>query len=112
MGIIICEKHGRQGIKINIEKSIVDNILADISLTEADLVVVTIAFFDNAYFLYEDKILLKKPTFIAHEFTDTYTITNELEEAQIMPHLNKLLTGVCGKCYSEYMLKHQISTAF
>lgn len=112
MGIIICEKHGRQGIKINVEKSIVDIILADVPLTEADLVVVTIAFFDNADFLYEEKILLKKSTFIAHKFKSAYTIANELEEAQIMPPLNELLTGICGKCYSEYMFKHLINIDF
>lgn len=112
MGIVICEKHGKQGFKINIEKSIVDHILADSPLAGADLVVVTLSFFDEAEFLYEDKILLKKSTFIAHGFNSTYTITNEREEAQIMPPLNELLTGVCGKCYAEYMLKQHISIDF
>ena len=111
MGIIICSKHGKQGIKINIDREITKAILSDTPIRENELVIITATFYDGIEFLFEDERLLKKDTFVNNSIKQHYVIRNESEEKE-MSSLDSLLTGICGVCYAEYMSKHNIKLAF
>ena len=111
MGIMICAQHGKQGIRINIDKEIVKDIDFDKAIQEEDLIIVTVSFYDKTEFLYEERRLLKKDTFVRNKLKHSYIIREEEEEKELIS-LDALLTGICGKCYSEYMSKHNISIEF
>ena len=112
MGIIICNKHGKKGIKINIDKKIIDNIHSGVNIKEEDLVIVTVELFDELDFLLEYKILFRKDTFVENKLKYFYKISNELEEEEELLPVEGLLSGVCGECYFEYMKNNNININF
>lgn len=107
MGLAICKKHGESGVIGNISLDIcqdLQNAISDIT----GIVVVTIDIFDDDEFLYSQKNYISKKIFEESDLKKKYKITNEEQEAA----LNVIFpstSGMCGKCFEEYVIRNDIS---
>lgn len=104
MGILICPKHGQQGIVPFIEMEISQKITEGIPISKHDIVIVEAAFLDETGTLLATSCyMLSKRTFEQNNFKKKYSIQTEGEELDFLGPIQKLASGfVCSKCLEEY----------
>jgi hypothetical protein len=108
MGIILCEQHVRTGIVIDILEEICNKILNDESLNQDELTTVIVDYFDGEELFFSDKYLLTTKFKSGFDLKDYYKISSEEDEALIFKLIESRMGAICGKCYEEYMDRHNI----
>jgi hypothetical protein len=60
MGMILCENHGRTGIRTGILEQICQKVLDDIPITQEELSYILVDYYDNETFMFTNKYILTK----------------------------------------------------
>jgi len=107
MGLILCEKHGQTGLINHISKDICEKVINDEPL-QADIKIVLINLFDENEFLCTITNHISSTLVAKHKLLEKYIIHNEKEELALEEHFPKL-SGLCGKCFREYINKYNIN---
>ena len=108
MGLIICEKHGEQGIAINIEDDICRKILANIPLRDEDLCVIKVLFYDNEEFLMDMNYLMTTEMKHTLNLAEGYEVRDEEEDAEFLKQISPRMGILCGQCLKEYRYRENI----
>lgn len=106
MSLILCEKHGQTGVINHISKDICEKIINDDPLQD-DIKIVLIDLFDKNDFLYTITNYISSTLVAKHKLLEKYIIHNEEEEIILDKNFPKL-SGLCGKCFREYVNKYNI----
>lgn len=106
MGLAICNKHGESGV--------VDGISLDVCLdlenhtaTVKNIAIVVIEVFDDDEYLYSQKNYISEKLFIEKNLKKKYYIKNDTQE-EILNKIFPRTSGVCGKCFKDYILRNGI----
>ncbi len=108
MGLIICDKHGEQGIAINIEDVICQKILADEPISDEHLHVIKVLFYDDEEFLMDMNYLISTALKDDLNLLEVYEVQNEEEDSALMKRISPRLGIVCGQCLKEYKYRNNI----
>ena len=109
MGLIICDKHGEQGIVINIEDDICRKILADTPLTNEELCVIKAVFYDDdETFLMDVNYLVSIQTKESLNLMEYFEIRTEEEDEKFLGKMSSKMGAVCGQCLNEYKFRKDI----
>lgn len=108
MGLIICDKHGEQGIVINIEDAICRKILADAPIAGEDLCVMKVLFYDNDEFLMDMNYLMTSEMKGDLNLMEVYEVRNDEEDSEFLRLISPRMGIVCGQCLNEYKYKADI----
>lgn len=108
MGLIICNKHGEQGIVINIEDQICRKILADTPMSDEDLYVIKVLFYDDEEFLMDMNYLISKEMKEDLNLIEVYEVQNEEEDSEFLRKISPRMGIVCGQCLQEYRYRTNI----
>lgn len=109
MGLIICDKHGQQGIAINIQDEICRSILANEPLCNEDLKIIKVVFFDENRPLMEMNHIVTTSLKEKLALEDLYEIREESEEETLIRPFTSKMGIVCGQCLNEYEHKKAIA---
>lgn len=109
MGLILCDKHGQQGIAINIQNEICDSILANEPLSDEDLQIIKVLFFDEGEPLMDMNYIVTKSLKEEFALKDLYEIREEIEEETLISPFTSKMGIVCGQCLNEYKYKKAIA---
>lgn len=107
MGMIICEKHGRTGIRTGILEEICQKVLNDTPITQNELSYIVIDYFDKNDFLFTNKYIVTK-SFKKELNLDDYYKISTVEEERIFKKIGSNIGVLCGKCFDEYLTKYKI----
>jgi len=105
MGLVDCDKHGHQGLVWGISNEVQQNILADVSMTTGDIAYIQIPGEEFSYF--QPGYVLNKKLYNSLELEKIPVNTKEnidIIEAVLKNHI----TGICIKCYTEYIERHNL----
>lgn len=108
MGLIICSKHGEQGIVINIEDEICRKILADKPISNENLHVIKVLFYDHEEFLMDMNYLISSEMKDDLNLVDVYEVKNEEEDSEFLRRISPRMGIVCGQCLKEYKYRRDI----
>ena len=108
MGIITCEKHGRTGIVKGILKEICQKMLNDELLNQDELTIIIIDYYDGEELLFNEKYLVTTDFKNKLKLKDNYKISTDEEEELFIKPMASEMGAICGKCYEEYLLRHDI----
>ena len=111
MGLIICEKHGEQGIAINIEDEICRKILADTPISDVDLCVIKVLFYDNEEFLMDMNYLMTTEMKDTLNLMEVHEVQNEEEDSEFLRRLSPRMGILCGQCLKEYKYRKNIEVS-
>ena len=111
MGIIICEKHGRTGIVTGVLKEICQKMLNDELLNQDELTTILIDYYDGKKLLFNEKYLITADFKKKLKLKDHYKISTDEEEEIFIKPMASEMGAICGKCYEEYLLRHDIKIA-
>ena len=114
MGIVICKIHGKVGIKPFIDMEITNNIKLEnqglFFKKEKKIFVVTSQYIIDEFEEMESfkiKYYISEKNMNKYKLDDFYMLTTDEDEDKF----NKIipeLSGVCGKCFTEYIKKYNI----
>jgi hypothetical protein len=108
MGMVICEKHGSQGIVPSLSIDVCKMIWSKARFVEIEkLYEVCVNIYDEDEFLLNIKSYVSDKQFCKLNLSQSYDIRNDAEEDR----LDKILpdsSGVCGLCFIEFINEHGI----
>ncbi len=107
MGLAICNKHGQTGVVSNISLDICKELSDNHNNEIREIVVVIIDVYDNDEFLYKQKNYISRDIFNKYNLKKSYKISTEEEEKDINKIFPKT-SGLCSKCFEEYIEKNDI----
>lgn len=111
MGIIICKKHGRTGIVTGVLKEICQKMLNDDPINQYELTTILVEYYDEEELLFTDKYLVTIDFKRKYDLDDYYKICSDEEEDLLLKPIASEIGAICGQCYKEYILKHNIKKA-
>ncbi len=109
MGIILCEDHGRTGIKTGVLDEICTKILNDEHIDQEVFATIVIDYFDGGELLVSDKYLVTKDFKKKNNVRDHYKIYSDEDEKILLKPFRSRIGVICGKCYEEYLKRHGIN---
>lgn len=107
MGLAICKNHGESGVISGISLDICQDLEHN-PATIQKIVIVNIEVFDGDEYLYTQKNYVSEKLFRDNNLEKNYRITNEDEEDSLNLKFPKT-SGMCGKCFEEYILRNRIT---
>jgi len=108
MGTIICDKHGMNGIAINIQNDICIKIIQNEPLSDSDLEVIKVNLYDGNQFLLDVNYIVTKELKKELTLLDVYDIKEEYEDEKFIKPFASKMSEVCGQCLNEYKYKENI----
>ena len=108
MGMIICENHGRTGIRTGILEEICQRVLNDTPIAQDELSYIVIDYFDKNDFLFTNKYIVTKSFKKALKLDDYYKISTEEDDKRMFKKIGSNIGVLCGKCFEEYLKKYNI----
>jgi hypothetical protein len=108
MGMIICENHGKTGIKTGILEQICQKVLDDIPILQEELSYINVDYYDNKEFMFSNKYIVTKKFKKESNLNDYYKVTSEEEDEALYKRLGANIGVLCGKCFDEYLKKFNI----
>lgn len=108
MGILICLKHGQQGVVPFIELEIAQKINDGIPISKDEIETIKADFYDDAQKLIGTTCyMLYANTVKQNEFRKKYSIFTEEQELDLLTPIQLVTSGsVCSKCLEEYKITH------
>ncbi len=106
MGLAICKKHGESGVISGISLDLCQDLEHNPD-TIQKIVIVNIEVFDDDEYLYTQKNYVSEKMFIDNKLEKNYRIRNEKQEDSLNLIFPKT-SGMCGKCFEEYVLRNKI----
>lgn len=107
MGISLCRRHGESGIVSSISIDICEEIMGRSKEKIENVYVVTIKVFDEDEHVFDQSNYISENLFKTHNLKLEYEIHSESDEEKINSFFPKT-SGVCGKCFDEYMSSRKI----
>ena len=109
MGMIVCEIHGRTGIRTGILEQICQKVLDDTPITQEEVSYILVDYYDNKKFMFSNKYIVTKKFKEVSKLNDYYKISTEEEDALLHDRLGANIGVLCGKCFDEYLKKYNIN---
>lgn len=109
MGMIICEDHGRTGIRTGILEEICQKVLNDTPILQEELSYIIVDYYDGKIFMFSNKYIVTKKFKEESELNDYYKVSTEEEDALLHEKLQSNIGVLCGKCFDEYLKKYNIN---
>ena len=109
MGMILCEDHGRTGIRTGILEQICQKVLDDIPITQEELSYILVEYYDNETFMFTNKYIVTKKFKKESNLNVYYKVSTEEEAALLYNKLGSNTSAICGKCFEEYLKKYNIN---
>lgn len=107
MGLATCKKHEKSSVISGISLDICQDFEHN-PATIQKIVIVNIEIFDGDQYLYTQKNYVSEKIFIDNNLEKNYRITNEEQEDSLNLTFPKT-SGMCGKCFEEYISGNRIS---
>jgi hypothetical protein len=108
MGMIICEDHGRTGIRTGILEQICQKVLDDTPISQEELSYILVDYYDNKKFMFSNRYIVTKKFKEESKLNDYYKVTTEEEDRLLYKKLGSNIGVLCGKCFDEYLKKYNI----
>jgi hypothetical protein len=111
MGMVICKKHGRTGVRIDVLDEICKKILTDKPIDQEMLSFIHVEYFDNKELLFDTNYIVTKRFKEERNLEDYYKISTDKEQELLNRKLGNSIGAICGKCFDEYLERYNLSIA-
>lgn len=108
MGLALCSKHGESAVIGGISLDICEAISQRRQIEPAAIVKICIAIYDGDDFLYEETSYVSQELFETRKLKKQYIIRTE-EQEQLVERSIPMTSGMCIKCFEDYLVDFQIS---
>lgn len=108
MGMIICKKHGKRLVGMNIQQEICEKLLKNDPLKDDDLSVIKMLYYDDDKLLLHMSYLVTKALKKQLRLRDVYHIKDDFEDEQPRKLLELRMSAICNQCLDEYEYKDDI----
>jgi hypothetical protein len=109
MGMVICKKHGRTGVRIDLLDEICKKILSDEPIDQQILSFIHVEYFDKKELLFDTTYIVTKKFKEERNLGNYYKISTEEEEGLLNRKFGDYLGAICGKCFDEYVERYNIN---
>lgn len=110
MGLILCNKHGKQGIAINIQQEVCEKMLKGDPLHDDNLAVIKVLYFDCDELFLDMNYLVTNVLKEQLKLHDVYEVREDADEEPLSRLFSTKMGIICGQCLNEYKYKKDIQS--
>ncbi len=112
MSLLTCKIHGEKGAMTNASKSVCHRVKNNLPVDQESIVVINVAYMDDAEFLYDENYFFTKDEFEKLNLHNNYKIISDEDEDSFHSLIKESLGIECVQCFKEYMNKNNIEFKF